>query len=160
MCANMVSEGDAVPSFELPDSPGTLKSSKDFAGKKHVIYFYPKDFTPGCTIQADEFGNLYGEYQRRDIEVIGISPDSVESHENFRKRKKIQYVLMADTQHEVAKTFGVWGTKNVGGKEREGVIRSSFLVGEDGIIFKVYTKVKPTGHASQILDDFDGAASS
>ena len=156
----MVGEGDTVPSFELQDSPETLKSSKDFVGKKHVIYFYPKDFTPGCTIQADEFGSLYDEYQRRDIEVVGISPDSVESHENFRKRKNIPYVLMADTQHEVAKMFGVWGTKNVGGKEREGVIRSSFLVGKDGIIFKVYAKVKPTGHASQILDDFDGAASS
>lgn len=155
----MVSEGDAVPSFELLGSSGDLIRSEDLAGKRYVIYFYPKDFTPGCSIQADEFGKMYDEFQSCGIEIFGISPDSVESHEEFRKRKKIPYTLLADTEHETATMFGVWGKKKIKGKERIGVIRSTFLVGEDGLILKAYTKVKPTGHARMVLDDFNGAAS-
>ena len=150
----MISEGDAVPVFELQDSTGKTVRSKDFVGKMHVIYFYPKDFTPGCTTEADEFSMLYDKFKDNDIEVVGISPDSAESHGKFCKKMGIPYVLLADPEKTVSQMFGVWGKKKFMGREYEGVIRSTFLVSEDGTILKVYSKVRPAGHAQQVLEDF------
>lgn len=154
----MIVEGDVAPAFELQDAAGVTTRSKDLAGRRYVIYFYPKDFTPGCTTEADEFARAYGEFKRRDIEVVGISPDSVESHEKFCKKMDIPYILLADTQKEVSKRFGVWGKKKFMGREYMGVIRSTFLVEADGTILKAYAKVKPAGHANQVLDDFDASS--
>ena len=151
---DMITEGDSVPKFTINDSNGNKIKSADFKGKKHVIYFYPKDFTPGCTTQADEFSTDYKKFQDKDIEIIGISPDDVDSHKKFCVKMEIKYVLLADTEKEVSKAFGVWGMKKFMGREYMGVIRSTFLVNEKGKIFKIYPKVKPAGHAKQVLEDF------
>ena len=128
--------------------------STDFKGKKHVIYFYPKDFTPGCSTQADEFSTDYKKFQDKDIEIIGISPDDVDSHKKFCEKMGIKYVLLADTEKEVSKAFDVWSMKKFMGREYMGVVRSTFLVNEKGKIFKIYSKVKAKGHAKQVLEDF------
>ena len=150
----MIKEGDSVPKFELLDSNGKAVKSSDFKGKKHVIYFYPKDFTPGCTIEADEFSKDYNKFKKSGIEIIGISPDDVDSHKKFCEKMKIPYTLLADTNKDVSKKFGVWGKKQFMGKEYMGVIRSTFLVDEKGKIFKIFPKVKPAGHSKEVLDSF------
>ncbi len=150
----MISEGDTVPKFELEDSEGNKIKSMDLKGKKHVIYFYPKDFTPGCTTEADEFSKDYNKFKKSGIEILGISPDDVNSHKKFCEKMGIRYVLLADTDKEVSKKFGVWGKKKFMGKEYMGVIRSTFLVDEKGKIFKVFPKVKAAGHAKEVLDSF------
>jgi len=150
----MISEGDKVPKFEIADSNGNNVKSSDFLGKKHVIYFYPKDFTPGCTTEADEFSKEYKKFKKAGIEILGISKDDVDSHKKFCEKMKIPYILLSDTETKVAKQFGVWGKKNFMGKEYMGVIRSTFLVNEKGKIFKAYPKVKAAGHAKQVLQDF------
>jgi len=150
----MILEGDTVPKFELEDSDGNKIKSMDFKGKKHVIYFYPKDFTPGCTTEADEFSKDYNKFKKSGIEILGISPDDVKSHKKFCEKMGIRYVLLADTDKEVSKKFGVWGKKKFMGKEYMGVIRSTFLVDEKGKIFKVFPKVKAAGHSKEVLDSF------
>lgn len=147
----MISEGDKVPSFELQDANGKSVKSSEFKGKKHVIYFYPRDFTPGCTIEADEFSKEYKKFQKIGVEIIGISTDDVESHKKFVAKMKIPYVLLSDPESEVCKKFGVWGKKQFMGKEYMGVIRSTFLVDEKGKVFKAYPTVKPKGHAEEVL---------
>jgi len=150
----VISEGDKVPKFEIADSNGNNVKSSDFFGKKYVIYFYPKDFTPGCTTEADEFSKEYKKFKKAGIEILGISKDDVDSHKKFCEKMKIPYILLSDTETKVAKQFGVWGKKNFMGKEYMGVIRSTFLVDEKGKIFKAYPKVKAAGHAKQVLQDF------
>ncbi len=150
----MISEGDKVPKFEIADSNGNNVKSSDFLGKKHVIYFYPKDFTPGCTTEADEFSKEYKKFKKAGIEILGISKDDIDSHKKFCEKMKIPYILLSDTETKVAKQFGVWGKKNFMGKEYMGVIRSTFLVDKKGKIFKAYPKVKAAGHAKQVLQDF------
>ena len=150
----MISEGDTVPKFELEDSNGNKIKSTDLKGKKHVIYFYPKDFTPGCTTEADEFSKDYNKFKKSGIEIVGISPDDVNSHKKFCEKMGIKYVLLADTNKEVSKKFGVWGKKKFIGREYMGVIRSTFLVNEKGKVFKVFPKVKPAGHSKIVLESF------
>jgi len=150
----MISEGDLVPKFELDNADGNKIKSTDLKGQKHVIYFYPKDFTPGCTIEADEFSRDYKKFKKAGIEIVGISKDDVNSHKKFCEKMKIPYLLLADTGTDVAKKFGVWGKKKFMGREYMGVIRSTFLVNEKGKIFKVYPKVKAAGHAKEVLDAF------
>ena len=150
----MINEGDMVPKFELADSNGKNIKSSDFLGKKHVIYFYPKDFTPGCTTEADEFSKEYQKFKKAGIDILGISKDDIDSHKKFCEKMKIPYILLSDTETKVAKQFGVWGKKKFMGKEYMGVVRSTFLVDEKGKIFKAYPKVKAAGHAKQVLQDF------
>jgi len=115
-----------VPKFELNDADGNVFSSTDLRGKKHVIYFYPKDFTPGCTIEADEFSKDYKKFQNVGVEIIGISKDDVESHKKFCEKMKIPYILLADTKTIVSKLFGVWGKKKFMGREYMGIIEVHF----------------------------------
>ena len=150
----MISEGKSVPNFELSDADGNVFSSTDLRGKKYVIYFYPKDFTPGCTIEADEFSKDYKKFQKVGIEIIGISKDDVESHKKFCEKMKIPYFLLADTKMVVSKLFGVWGKKKFMGREYMGINRSTFLVNEKGKIFKVFEKVKAKGHSKEVLQAY------
>ena len=150
----MISEGENVPKFELADADGNMIKTSDFKGRKLVVYFYPKDFTPGCTTEADEFSKDYKKFLKAGIEVMGISPDDVKSHKKFCEKMKIPYPLLADTEKEVSKKFGVWGKKKFMGREYLGVIRSTFLIDEKGKIFKIFPKVKPAGHSKEVLDCF------
>lgn len=150
----MISKGEKVPKFEADSADGSKVRSADFKGKRHVIYFYPKDFTPGCTTEADEFSQHYDKFKKAGIEVIGVSPDDVKSHRKFCEKMDIRYLLLADVDKKISKAFGVWGKKKFMGNEYMGVMRSTFLVDEKGTIFKVYPKVKPAGHAKQVLEDF------
>jgi len=150
----MITEGNTVPNFELLDSERKMVKSTNFKGKKHVIYFYPRDFTPGCTIEADEFSKDYNKFKKVGIEIIGISKDDVESHKKFCEKMKIPYPLLSDIDTKVAKKFGIWGKKKMMGREYMGVIRSTFLVNEKGKIFKAFLKVKPAGHSKEVLEAF------
>jgi peroxiredoxin Q/BCP len=150
----MLTEGDDVPDFGLKDASGKLIKKSDLRGKKYVVYFYPKDFTPGCTTEAAEFSQDYKKFKSAGIEILGISPDDEESHKKFGEKMKVPFILLADTQTEIAKKFGVWGKKQFMGREYMGVNRSTFLVNEKGKIFKVFEKVKPAGHAHEVLEAF------
>ena len=114
----------------------------------------PKDFTPGCTTEADEFAKDYKKFQNKGIEVIGVSPDDVDSHRKFCDKMGIKFPLLADVDKEISQKFGVWGKKKFMGREYMGVMRSTFLVDDKGTIFKIYPKVKPAGHSKQVLEDF------
>ncbi|MGI0027139.1 MAG: thioredoxin-dependent thiol peroxidase [Nitrosopumilaceae archaeon] len=150
----MLTENDDVPDFSLKDANGKLIKKSDLKGKKYVVYFYPKDFTPGCTTEAAEFSQDYKKFKNAGIEILGISPDDEESHKKFGEKMKVPFILLADIQTEVAKKFGVWGKKQFMGREYMGVNRSTFLVNEKGKIFKVFEKVKPAGHAQEVLEAF------
>jgi len=150
----MLSDGDEVPDFGLKDATGNMVKRSDFKGKKYVVYFYPKDFTPGCTTEAAEFARDYKKFKNVGIEIIGISKDDVDSHKKFGEKMNVPFILLSDTEAEVAKKFGVWGKKQFMGREYMGVNRSTFLVNEKGKIFKVFEKVKPAGHAQEVLESF------
>jgi peroxiredoxin Q/BCP len=150
----MLTEGDDVPDFSLKDANGKLIKKSDLKGKKYVVYFYPKDFTPGCTTEAAEFSQDYKKFKNAGIEILGISPDDEESHKKFGEKMKVSFILLSDTEKDVAKKFGVWGKKQFMGREYMGVNRSTFLVNEKGKIFRVFEKVKPAGHAQEVLEAF------
>jgi len=119
-----------------------------------LVNYHAKDFTPGCTTEADEFSKDYKKFQKEGIEIIGVSPDDVDSHKKFCDKMGIEYPLLADVDKEISKAFGVWGKKKFMGREYMGVMRSTFLVDEKGKIFKIYPKVKPAGHSKDVLNDF------
>lgn len=140
-----------APQFTLRDKNNNIVSLSDFAGKKVVLYFYPKDNTPGCTRQACAFSGLYKEFQNKGVEVIGISKDSVESHVKFAEKYGLNFVLLSDPELEAIKAYGVWQEKKMCGKTCLGVVRTTFIIDEHGIIEKVMPKVKPDTNASEIL---------
>jgi len=150
----MLSVGDSVPDFSLKDAKGNMVKKSDLKGKKYVVYFYPRDFTPGCTTEAAEFAHDYKKFKNADIEIIGISPDDVESHKKFGEKMEVPFILHVFTSHEMAKKFGVWGKKQFMGREYMGVNRTTFLINEKGKIIKVFEKVKPAGHAQEVLEVF------
>ena len=147
-----MNQGDKAPSFTLPDQHGRMVSLADFAGRKVVIYFYPKDNTPGCTRQACAFAGAMQEFVRRDIAVIGISKDSVESHRKFAEKHHLPFILLADTELEAIRSYGVWQEKKLYGKVSMGVVRTTFIIDENGVIAKIMPKVKPDTNAAEILD--------
>lgn len=150
----MISEGDTVPDFALRDSEGKMVKKSDLKGKRYVVYFYPKDFTPGCTTEAAEFARDYKKFKNSGIEILGISPDDEESHKKFGEKMSVPFILLADTEKETAKKFGVWGKKQFMGREYMGVNRTTFLVDEKGKVMKVFEKVKPAGHAEEVFEAF------
>ena len=145
--------GDKAPDFSLLNQDGVQISLKDFLGKKIILYFYPRDNTPGCTTQACEFSDLIKEFNDKNAIIIGISPDDVKSHENFVKKFNLQHILLCDIKKELCKLYGAWGIKKNYGKEYEGLIRSTFVIDENGNIIKIYKNVKAKSHAIKVLGD-------
>ena len=141
-----------APNFTLKDKSGKEVSLSDFLGKKVVLYFYPKDNTPGCTRQACAFAGAYSDFQKIDAEVIGISRDSVASHEKFAEKHGLPFILLSDPDLEAIKAYGVWQEKKLYGKVSMGVVRTTFIIDENGTIQKVMPKVKPDTNAAEILD--------
>ena len=149
----MVTEGTQIDNFTLEDNDGNPVSLKDFAGKKVVIYFYPKDDTPGCTKEACGFRDNYDAILAKGAVVIGISADSVKSHSGFKKKYDLPFYLLSDPAKTVIQLFGAWGEKSMYGKTYEGILRSTFILDEAGKVIKVYAKVKPQEHAEEILKE-------
>ena len=143
--------GDKAPDFTLADKDGKMVSLKDFAGKKVVLYFYPKDNTPGCTRQACAFAQNHSEFARRGIAVVGVSKDSVESHRKFAEKYSLPFVLLADPELKAIKAYGVWQEKKLYGKVSFGVVRTTFIIDEKGVISEIMPKVKPDTNAAEIL---------
>lgn len=150
----MIEVGMNAPDFSLSDQNHNLVSLKDFLGKKIVLYFYPKDNTPGCTRQACEFRDSYSEFQSKDIVVIGISKDSVKSHQKFIENYNLPFILLSDEKLEAIMAYGVWRQKNMFGKLSFGVSRSTFIIDEEGKIIKIYPKASPDKNAREILEYF------
>ena len=143
--------GTKAPDFTLPDAEGNSVSLADFAGKKVVLYFYPKDKTPGCTRQACAFAGVFEEFRQIDAVVIGISKDSTASHKKFAEKYNLPFILLSDPELTAIQAYGVWQEKKLYGKVSMGVVRSTFVINESGVIEKVMPKVKPDTNAAEIL---------
>ncbi|MGI6741611.1 MAG: thioredoxin-dependent thiol peroxidase [Brevefilum sp.] len=144
--------GNQAPDFELQDSQGDLRKLSDYAGQTIVVYFYPKDDTPGCTKEACSFRDSYHDFKTAGVEVIGISPDSVKSHSKFSEKHDLPFILLSDPEHKVCEAYGVWGLKKFMGREYYGVLRTTFVIGPDGKIKKVFKNVKPADHSHEVLE--------
>ena len=140
-----------APDFELLDDRNIKITLSEFRGKNIILYFYPKDDTPGCTKEACNFRDDYSAYEKAGVIVLGINPDSVDSHAKFKKKFQLQFPLLADEGHKICDAYGVWGPKKFLGKEYEGVLRTTFLIDQDGAIKKVYENVRPSEHSKELL---------
>jgi len=147
----ILSEGKKAPEFELKDAQGEVHRLSDYAGKTIILYFYPKDDTPGCTKEACAFRDSYQSFRDAGVEVIGISPDTEKSHAKFAAKYELPFILLADPDHALSEAFGVWGPKKYMGREYEGVFRTTFVIGPEGKIKQVFEKVKPTEHVDEVL---------
>ncbi len=147
----MLAAGSKAPAFTLPTDDGSSVSLTDFAGKKVVLYFYPKDDTSGCTIQACEFRDSWEAVRQAGAVVLGVSPDGVTSHQEFRDKFALPFTLLADEDHAVAEGYGVWGEKSMYGRKYFGILRTTFVIDEEGRIAHVFEKVTPKGHAAEVL---------
>lgn len=145
--------GDKAPEFEALNQDGVKVALKDFIGKNVVLYFYPKDNTPGCTTEACEFSANYDQFIKNDTVIIGVSPDSVKSHAGFIAKQNLKHILLSDEDKEISKLYGVWQVKKNYGKEYLGIVRSTFVIGKDGKIAKIYKSVKAKDHAAKVLAD-------
>ncbi len=146
-------EGKVAPDFIMRDKEGKAMRLSELRGKKDVVlYFYPKDFTPGCTTEAMEFTRDYNKFKEAGIEIVGVSPDNEESHQKFRQKMGIPYQLVADIENKVSKDYGVYGLKSFMGREYMGVNRSTFLIDKTGKVVKVFKKVKPSGHSREVFE--------
>ena len=150
----MPKEGTTAPSFKTTDQNGEPVSLKDLRGQKVVLYFYPKDDTPGCTKEACSFRDAYSKFKKQKITVLGVSPDKETAHKKFETKYQLPFTLLADTDHSIAEAYGVWGEKKFMGRTYMGVHRTTFLIDEKGKIKKVFEKVKPEDHASEVLEAF------
>jgi thioredoxin-dependent peroxiredoxin len=152
-----LNEGALAPDFAMRDMQGNLSRLSDLKDKKDiVVYFYPEDFTPGCTTQAAEFSRDYEKFKEAGIEIVGISPNEEESHEKFRQKMGIPYPLVADTEKDVSKSYGVYGLKKFMGREYMGVNRSTFLIDKTGKIVKIFKRVRPAGHSQEVFQALRG----
>ena len=151
----MLNVGSKAPDFTLTDREGRAVSLSDFRGKKVVIYFYPKDNTPGCTRQACAFAGAYAAFRERNAEVIGISRDSTASHQRFAEKYSLPFILLSDPERTAIEAYGVWQVKKLFGKVSWGIVRSTFIVDEAGVIIAVMPKVKPDTNAAEVLSALD-----
>jgi thioredoxin-dependent peroxiredoxin len=143
--------GSLAPDFTLPDENETPRKLSDYRGQPLVLYFYPKDDTPGCTKEACAFRDDYSDYEQAGVTILGVSPDSPKSHAKFKKKHELPFTLLADEDHSVANLYGVWGPKQSMGRSYEGVHRTTFLIDADGKIRRVFENVKPAEHSQEIL---------
>lgn len=153
-----ISAGIPAPDFELLDDTNTLRKLSDFRGKNVVLYFYPEDDTSGCTKEACNFRDDYSSYEKAGVTILGVSPDSVESHVKFKKKYHLPFSLLVDEGHKICDVYGVWGPKKFLGKEYEGVLRTTFLIDTSGNIVKVFEKVRPAEHSAEVLSALGAVA--
>lgn len=149
----ILAAGDMAPEFSLENSDGVSIGLRDFRGKNVVLYFYPKDNTPGCTTEACEFSANYDEFVANDTVIVGVSPDSIKSHSGFIAKQNLKHILLSDINKDVAKAYGVWQVRKNYGKEYLGIVRTTFIIDKEGKIAKVYKSVKAAGHAAKVLAD-------
>jgi len=147
--ACMVKEGDKAIDFELDGSDGKRHTLAEFKGKYLVLYFYPKDNTPGCTIEANEFNKKLDEIRRLGAEVVGVSKDSIESHGRFKEKYDLNFLLLADPDSRIIKAYGAYGNRGIFG---EGTLRNTYIIGKDGRIKRIFEKVSPKGHADEVIE--------
>ena len=153
-----ISAGIPAPDFELFDDTGTPRKLSDFRGSKVILYFYPADDTSGCTKEACNFRDDYSAYEKAGVTILGVSPDSVASHVKFKQKYHLPFPLLADEGHKVCELYDVWGPKKFVGREYDGVLRTTFLIDENGKIMEVFEKVRPAEHSSQLLSVLGAAA--
>jgi peroxiredoxin Q/BCP len=151
----MLKEGNRAPQFSTTDGEGNSVRLKDLRGEKVVLYFYPKDDTPGCTKEACSFRDAFSEFKRSGIRVLGISPDKETAHKKFATKYQLPFQLLVDTDHAIADAYGVYGQKKFMGRTYMGVLRTTFLIDEQGKIKKIFEKVKPEDHAQEVLSAFN-----
>ena len=152
----MVSEGDEAPDFTLQADDGREVSLSDYRGKKVVLYFYPKDGTPGCTREATEFRNIFEEFEKEDVVILGVSKDSVQSHQKFKRKHELPFTLLSDPEGRVLDLYGVWKKKSLYGRTFMGTERTTFLIDDMGIVKKIYRRVRVKGHAQTCLLNLTG----
>jgi thioredoxin-dependent peroxiredoxin len=150
---SMLREGDKAPSFSLPDENGKMVSLKDFKGKTVVLYFYPKDMTPGCTQEACDFRDSHAQWKKAKAIVIGVSKDSAQRHLKFKEKYDLNFPLLADEEGQVCKDYGVWKEKSLYGRKFMGIERTTFIIGPTGKIEKIFSKVKVKGHAEAVINE-------
>lgn len=148
----MLEVGKKAPAFTLESSEGGTVKLSDFAGKAVVIYFYPRDNTPGCTTEANDFRAAMAKFKKLDVSVLGVSKDSIASHEKFRDKYKLNFALLSDPDGKMIEAYGAWGDKNMYGKKMKGIIRSTVLIGSDGKVAAVWPKVSVKGHVDAVLE--------
>jgi peroxiredoxin Q/BCP len=154
----VIEEGKAAPDFELQSDSGETVRLSNFRGKPVVLYFYPKDDTPGCTTEACEFRDAYDRYREQGIEILGVSPDDVASHSKFKSKHELPFTLLADPDHRTAEAYGVWGERSFAGKKYMGINRSTFIIDEDGNVVRAMLGIKPAGHAAAVLEELAAPA--
>ena len=151
----MVNKGNKAPAFKLTGENGRAAKLADYRGKKIVLYFYPRDLTPGCTKEACAFQADLSEYEKRNAVVVGVSTDDARSHNRFREKYGLQFTLLSDADHETAESYGAWQEKNMYGRKMWGIRRSTFIIDEKGRIARVFDKVSPAEHSREVLDALD-----
>ena len=147
----ILAAGTRAPEFSLPDETGAMRSLAEFQGRPVVLYFYPKDDTPGCTVEACEFRDSWREVKKSGAILLGVSPDNSASHRKFKEKFSLPFALLADEGHKVADAYGAWGEKSMYGRKYQGILRTTFLIDKEGRIARVFEKVKPKGHAALVL---------
>ncbi len=147
----MIEKNIIAPDFELLDENEEPHKLSDYMGKPVILYFYPKDDTPGCTTEACEFRDDYDVYTKAGVVILGVSPDSPKSHKKFKEKYHLPFTLLADVDHKVCELYGVWGEKSMYGKKYYGVMRTSFLINSEGKLVEIFENVKPKGHSQQVL---------
>jgi peroxiredoxin Q/BCP len=153
-----LSAGIPATDIDLLDDTNTPRKLSDFRGKNVILYFYPEDDTPGCTKEACNFRDDYSAYEKAGVAILGVSPDTVASHVKFKKKFQLPFPLLADVGHKVCDLYGVWGPKKFIGREYEGVLRTTFLIDENGNIVKVFEKVRPAEHSAELLSALSAAS--